>query len=330
MDFVNAQTSRDVASHPWQWREQKQRRISVHVLSLAAPVIDAGLLLLSLGLVCWLQERNPIFSAGEMLLAGGAAILITCLCLSRCGIYEVQRVTGKKPCLHLVLVAAAVGGLLFGLELAMLPKILLGRLADIEIRAGAWVGISLLALSGVRGLSTYLFSAWDLTEALRQRVALVGGCDAGRVFIDRVANDPESGIQIAGVYSDLVGEGCDAATAEQAAGSLPELVARCNRGEVDVVVLAVPLQEIARIDRIRSALKNVAVDICVAADIAGLRFGIADLVAIGRTPVINVRGRPLNETQLLQKVIFDRSLAGMLLICLLPVLCPGCARHSHK
>jgi exopolysaccharide biosynthesis polyprenyl glycosylphosphotransferase len=61
-------------------------------------------------------------------------------------------------------------------------------------------------------------------------------------------------------------------------------------------------------------------NIYISADIGGMRFDLSDLQAIGGSPVVTIRRRPLDDWQQLQKALFDRLVGGMLLLSMCPIL----------
>ncbi|MGD0104047.1 MAG: exopolysaccharide biosynthesis polyprenyl glycosylphosphotransferase [Rhodopila sp.] len=279
---------------------------------------DAVLLLTALGVVCWLRSSDDSFTLGEMLLAGCSSGLASCLVLSRCGAYRLERLSANTPGFGLLVSAVSVGALLFGLSLELLPARLEDKLPHIGLLVGTWAGFALLFLLGAHGLLANLFSSLNLSKALRRRVALVGANDFGRAFIERVELDPESNIEIVGLYTDKWPDVVTVPAAQNAQRNLQDLIAQCHGDDIDIVVLAVSMLETTRIERIRYDLRNVSVDIYVAADIVGMRFGSSDLKAIGRSPIVSVRRRPLDDWQQLQKALFDRLIGGVLLLFLFP------------
>jgi Undecaprenyl-phosphate glucose phosphotransferase len=298
---------------------KKQSRLSTQILSSAALMTDMLLQMVALSFVLWLQRRDVSFTSGETLLAGLGSGLATCLVLSRCGAYRLERLSGKMPWFGLLLGGICIGACVLGLQLALLPTVPAYKSPAIGIPVCTWAALALLLLSGSRGLSIYLLSIANLSDALRRRVAVVGANEFGRAFIEHVANDPNSGIRIVGLYTEMWDDIETASASGHVEGNLKDLAERCSRDDVDAIVLATSLLDTVRIDRIRYALRNVIADIYITADIAGLRFGVADLQAIGRSPVVRLQRRPLDEWQQLQKAIFDRLLGSMLMLLLLPV-----------
>lgn len=103
-------------------------------------------------------------------------------------------------------------------------------------------------------------------------------------------------------------------------GSLDSLVARIGQGDVDMVIIALPMIGQARLDQITEALQRVSVDICLmpreALDLSqqySMRF-------IGSLPLFALWQRPMRDFNRILKAIEDRLLAIVALILLSPLL----------
>ena len=103
-------------------------------------------------------------------------------------------------------------------------------------------------------------------------------------------------------------------------GGLEALVERIGRGDVDMVIIALPMIGQARLDQITEALQQVSVDICLmpreALDLSqqySMRF-------IGSLPLFALWQRPMRDFNRILKAIEDRVLALLGLVLLSPLL----------
>lgn len=103
-------------------------------------------------------------------------------------------------------------------------------------------------------------------------------------------------------------------------GGLDALVSRIARGDVDMVVIALPMVSQSRLDQITERLQQVSVDICLmpreALDLSQqytMRF-------IGSLPLFALWQRPMRDFNRLLKAIEDRVLAIAGLVLLSPLL----------
>jgi Undecaprenyl-phosphate glucose phosphotransferase len=292
---------------------------SAPIVTTAAWMIDAALLMFAVALSSAVQGSADDFSPGELLLSGGVASLTTCACLSSWGAYRVERLSGRTASRGALPLSVLVGAVVFAACLGLLPAMMAGQAPDLRIRSLLWAAFALLFLSAMYRLWVHLFSAWDIGEALCQRVALVGD-NFSDEFIRRVMQETDSGIRIVGRYTDVSSQLDPTWRSDHVDGCLDDLVVRALSGDIDAIVHAVPLTETARINHMRYVLRNVSADIYVTVDLEGLGFSVDRSLSIGRSPLVNVQRRPLNERQQLQKRMFDSSLAIILVVALLPLL----------
>ncbi|KKC25153.1 undecaprenyl-phosphate glucose phosphotransferase [Sphingomonas sp. SRS2] len=103
-------------------------------------------------------------------------------------------------------------------------------------------------------------------------------------------------------------------------GGLDALVERIGRGDVDMVIIALPMIGQARLDEITEALQQVSVDICLmpreALDLSqqySMRF-------IGSLPLFALWQRPMRDFNRILKAVEDRVLAILGLVLLSPLL----------
>ena len=103
-------------------------------------------------------------------------------------------------------------------------------------------------------------------------------------------------------------------------GGLDALVARIARGDVDMVIVALPMISQARLDQITERLQQVSVDICLmpreALDLSQqytMRF-------IGSVPLFALWQRPMRDFNRILKAVEDRVLAFVGLVLLSPLL----------
>ena len=103
-------------------------------------------------------------------------------------------------------------------------------------------------------------------------------------------------------------------------GGLDALVSRIARGDVDMVIIALPMIGQARLDQITEALQKVSVDICLmpreALDLSqqySMRF-------IGSLPLFALWQRPMRDFNRILKAIEDRIVAFVALVLLSPLL----------
>jgi Undecaprenyl-phosphate glucose phosphotransferase len=165
---------------------------------------------------------------------------------------------------------------------------------------------------------------WHLVQAgyIGQRIVIYGAeqasCDRVLRLID-LERLP---------YVSVVGVADDRSTRIMSAapwsvpflGGLDALVTRIAKGDVDMVIVALPMVSQARLDQITERLQQVSVDICLmpreALDLSQqytMRF-------IGSVPLFALWQRPIRDFHRIIKAVEDRVLAFVGLILLSPLL----------
>jgi len=276
--------------------------------------IDVFLVGLAVVIVCWTQYPNSSSEIGPIAVGGSCAGAVIIYCLDLGGAYRIERRPMPTSQARVLLGALAAGTAVFALCLGLLRTLR----AD-EIGLGIWVCLTLVSLAGARGVWARLLRAWRARGTLEQRVAVVGINELSRAFTQQVAANPGCNLRIVGVYTDDEDASDDLADTQRS-GTVEDLSVRSRRERIDAIVLAVPLSETARVDRLRHRLRSVTAEIYATPDIIKSGIGIDRVCALGTSPVVRVCRRPMTEWQRFQKTVFDRLLGAVLLIALLPAL----------
>jgi Undecaprenyl-phosphate glucose phosphotransferase len=292
-----------------------RRRIPVAIFTAVVRAGDplllaAGSVLSWLSVACWPREAQ----GGGDLLAALIAAWVAAVCLRLGDTYRLSRLLSRAAQFRWLAVALLAGA--GALALADM----IARVAARPPLSGValWLAVNALLLGAVR-LATVRFAARLRRDGrLARRVALVGATDLARAFAAELAGCGDSGIDIVGVYDDRAA----AAVAERAdppfLGDVAQLVGDAEHGMLDAVVIALPASNAARIARLGDQLGDLVLDVFVAADIAALPF--RQLRSLGGVPVGLLAQRPLSDWQVVQKALFDRVVAALLLLACGPVL----------
>ena len=171
---------------------------------------------------------------------------------------------------------------------------------------------------------------------LARRFAVVGATDRGREIAEHIAIRNGSANHLVGVFD----EGVHLSTFRHAhaaqpapggdlvLGSIDDLILLSRRKPIDAIVIALPLTRVHEIDAVRRHLSCVLADVYVLPDIAGSALPTVSATApdatlttaLGENLVIKIMRRPLTDYQSVQKALFDRAVAAVVLIILAPLL----------
>jgi len=293
------------------------RLISRPVLAMTVQVMDFALLSLA-GLAATiayevLLERNP---AGELTVATCIAACSTTIAVRRYGGYALP---------HLGQLGTSLPGLLLPLLIGWTSAVvtlflLRGGVMPSRAWPFAFATAGGVLLAGLRIVLHYAVRHWRRSERLVQRIAVVGVNDFSAIFLERLAAQPDAFL-VTGVYDDRQSRIPSHVHHIGVRGDVDALLLATRDERIDIVVVALPLSAVDRINHILTQLSSLVVDVFLTTDVAGLRFEGADFTAIGPNPVVSVGSRPLKDWQAVRKLAFDRLIGSALLLCaLLPML----------
>ncbi len=198
----------------------------------------------------------------------------------------------------------------------------LGALPKTGNTALIWPAVWAFLAFGLCVVATACYAATcrmlQRTGALSRRVAVVGMTPVAQAFIDH-ARDQADELDVVGLYDDG-SQGSQAIAGPAPRGHLVDLITRSRQERIDAIILAYPLSDVDRITRACAILGRVPADIYVAMDIDAPSARAKGPDSIGGYHVIRVVARPLDDVQLLQKSVFDRCLAAVLVVIVAPLL----------
>jgi Undecaprenyl-phosphate glucose phosphotransferase len=150
-----------------------------------------------------------------------------------------------------------------------------------------------------------------------RRAVLVGGGEPAGEVLGMLRRRPDVGIQVLG----LVGDKREAARADVARlGSFDELRAVLDRAPVDIVIVALPHAESARLAEVLDQIGDDPVTIHFVPDIVGLaslRGGIEEFEGI---PFIHLRESPLYGWNRVLKRAFDLGVGSLTVLLVSPLM----------
>jgi Undecaprenyl-phosphate glucose phosphotransferase len=286
------------------------------VIAAVFRLVD-GVLLLAAGLLAEIATRqlNGALPLGVLLLALIAGSLTVGMLLHALRSYEPEQQIHLSRQTQRLLLALLVGALVSSSCLALVgaPEVLITHWLPF------WLLTSAFLLTAARILCGRLVASWFETGRLSHRVAIVGAARIARSFVDMVNTGQSGRIHVVGVYcvGDEAPGDIDAA---DTIGDVTALLARSREERIDSVVIALPASAVARIRLVTDALGSAVADIHFAAEMPEIPTLQPRLEALGASPVITVRHRPIGEWRAVQKAAFDRICSVILLIVLAPLM----------
>jgi Undecaprenyl-phosphate glucose phosphotransferase len=186
---------------------------------------------------------------------------------------------------------------------------------------GAFYVLGLFALIAFRRGLFLLVQRWTREGRLDRRTVVVG-CDGnGESLIRSLAAQRDSDVHIIGAFDDRMDECSPTSCAGvPKLGTIDDLVAFARATRVDLVIISLPIAEEDRILQILKKLWVLPVDICISAHTNKLRYRPRSYSYIGNVPVLDVLDKPIADWGVVKKLLFDKIVGSVALVCALPVM----------
>ncbi|MCI1046998.1 undecaprenyl-phosphate glucose phosphotransferase [Caballeronia zhejiangensis] len=181
-----------------------------------------------------------------------------------------------------------------------------------------WTAIGAVPLIGMRIVAYAVLKHARRTGFDLRSVALVGygaHCESVRNSIDTV---PGSGFRAAVIFDPRI-DASDVRSGASTTNEFNAFVAHVRKAGIQELWLALPILEGATILRIIDAFREELINIRFLPDVHSLALFDGGLIELMGTPAINLAASPLPPGALIQKAMFDRAFAAIVLLALTPV-----------
>jgi Undecaprenyl-phosphate glucose phosphotransferase len=294
-------------------RDKRSRRVPVTVFTGAGRLVDI-LVLLFAGLVACAVIGIVRLHYGAHLLSVFVGDWMVLTSLSYSGAYKINRLRQPVIQLFCILFAVMLGMAAVDLCLFLVNNMVLPKEPFPEI----WAGCTALLLCLSHGLGGLLVVRWSASGRLRRNVAVIGVSDLSRNLIEGVRNAPNTDLHIVGIYDDCV----PAQTVHVGVpvlGRVSDLLEHGREESFDAIVVAGSVQEATHVQNVCSQLSSAIADVYLMTDVTGRNLGSPIFGGICDRVVVQIRRRPLDDWQVVQKMLFDR-IGSLLAIAMLSPL----------
>jgi Undecaprenyl-phosphate glucose phosphotransferase len=298
----------------------RRRRIPAAIFTGLVKASDPLLLLASSGLA-WLiapQLLGPTLGpeplGGGDLLATLIAAWIAMICLQRGDTYRLTRLLSYAAQFRWLSICLAAGAA----ALVLASMVVHFGERPVPAWVALWLAVNGVGLGVVRVVVVRAAIRLRRDRRLAQRVALLGATESGRAFLHDVRGHNLNDIDLVGLYDDTSAAEAVARLGLPFLGGLPQLESDSQNGMLDAVVITQPSGDSARMVDFSDRLGHLVLDVYVAPNVAATPY--LELCSLGGVPVGLLARRPLSDWQIVQKAIFDRTLAALLIIAFAPVL----------
>ncbi|WP_018699191.1 undecaprenyl-phosphate glucose phosphotransferase [Amorphus coralli] len=183
----------------------------------------------------------------------------------------------------------------------------------------AWVSMSFAMLLGMRVAVALFVRRMMRQGGLIRRAAIFGGGDQGQLLMEYLQAVRDPGLQVVGFFDerfDRVPENYDGIPR---LGGLAELEEAAARGEIDTVILALPLNAVDRLLSISNQLDRYPVLVLLAPDLIMWRVFQRESYSLAGIPLPRLLDQPHFGWAGVAKLIEDKVLSLLLILVLLPV-----------
>jgi polysaccharide biosynthesis protein PslA len=272
-------------------------------------------------LICGLLARSVLtpprglHADGSLFLATITASLVTAVFLSRTNAYLLSSLCLLSKQLKALPVPLLAGG---G---SMIVCLFLMRDDGLAFRQWPflWLLTAGLLLTVSRVSLSRLFHGWSDSGRLARRVAVIGAGDFSREFIERLLAEPNF-YTVVGLYDDRLSRIPAEQDGVKVRGSVADLLERSRQEQIDLIVIALPLNAMDRIAMILDQIGSAVADLCLTTDFVGFRYRSSQISSVGSNPVVLMEERPLKDWRAARKSAFDIVIGSMMLVVLSPLL----------
>jgi Undecaprenyl-phosphate glucose phosphotransferase len=300
-------------------------------LYIEPPIL--GLLFLTLDLTLFLVPGFVIANGAGLLTSGGMITLQSgfALCLAIAfffaaaraldihdGLKIMRRAMPAQVALGLICVAAPVAALL------LIARILTGGAPEAQ-PVLAWL-LAWLAWSGGGALALQILARpvvqrWREASLTGHRVAIVGSGEPAQRLVNWLEANARDVVQVVGLFDDRRGRGQDrVGLSHLICGTTDDLIEYYRHAPLDKIIIALPHHAEERLLAILQRVKQLPVDIALAPDLVGFRVPDSATAEMAGLQMRSLAQRPLRASQRFIKDLFDRALAGLLLLLLAPLM----------
>jgi Undecaprenyl-phosphate glucose phosphotransferase len=275
------------------------------------------LLLLFSGLLAksMLTPLHWLRSDGSLVLATCVGSVVATVSLSRGSAYQLRFLSPLGKSLQMLPLPMLVGG---GSMIVCLFLVGDGSLVFREWPF-LWLFFSTVLLTASRCYLSRLLRRWTESGELARRVAVIGAGDFSREFIERLRAEPHA-YTVVGLYDDRGSRIPGVQEGVRVRGTVRDLLERSREEQIDLIVIALPLEAVDRISSILEQIGSAVADICLTTDFAGFRYKSSQISSVGSNPVVLINERPLKDWRAAKKFAFDIVIGSFLLVALSPVL----------
>jgi len=310
---VPASAAQEWVSQPAR-RLRRASRVPVTVFTGAGRLVDVLVLVLA-GLIACAALGIVRLHYGAHVLAVFVGDWMVITSLSYSGAYKMSRLRQPAAQFLCILLAVMLGMAAVDLCLFLENNMRLPREPFPEV----WAGFTALLLCLSHGIGAFLVVRWSASGRLRRNVAVIGVSELSRGLIEGVRQAQNTDLHIVGVYDDGV-TAPNLHAGVPVLGRVSDLLEHGREDSFDTIVVAGSVQEATHVQNVCSQLSSAIADVYLMTDVSGRNLGSPVFAGVCDRVVVLIRRRPLDDWQIVQKMLFDRIGSLLAIIALSPLL----------
>ena len=211
--------------------------------------------------------------------------------------------------------------LLFGFGVAILVLLSAAYLLKISQTFSrgwvlTWFSMSVCTLVIVHYGLSRLIQGWVSYGLFARNIAIYGSGEIAEKLTRHLCRHPERS-NVVGVYDDLFGSNTGSMAV---AGGLSDLIRTCTSTRLDEILIALPLSEETRIERVVTELSALPVDIRLCPDMSAFRLRPMGLLNYDGVAILELARRPIDHWGPILKMLEDKILSVLALTIAAPLM----------
>lgn len=183
-----------------------------------------------------------------------------------------------------------------------------------------WYAGSTTLLIGSRFIIAHRLKRWADAGRYFRAVAVVGAGPLGQRFVETIQAEPSLGLHIVGLFDDRRSRVPPTISGVPVIGSTADLINHVRYGEIDLVVIAMPLSAEDRVLQFARQLRSLPVDVRLLSDAVGFNLANRPVSYWAGIPALNIADKPMTGWSSLFKRLSDLLLASIAMVLLAPLL----------
>lgn len=259
-----------------------------HQLQVVQRFADAAIIVMTLVYAVWVNEQQW---TDKYTIVAISAVLLFYLGANISHLYQSRRIGGFQQELRPLATSwafAIIGGFLLGYSLKVTHEYS-------RISLGLWMVLTPLLLLTWRGVVRTVLERLRINGRNTRSAAIIGSGTVARDLAQAIADRPWMGLHVVGFYDEY-------ATAEEieihdhpkvpVQPRVDVLFEKARKNDIDIVYVALPLQETERIEHIMERLGDTTVTVYLVPDVQIAELMQGQWVTLGSVPTISVFDAP--------------------------------------